>query len=223
MNNKDLFLKIYNQIKTKEKTYYVTVIKDDNTFDMTDIYNGKERLFFLENGLYFISSDVLDIYNQFFPHFVNYIEITESDFNLILEDICYKVLPSKKIIMVESTENYLVEDSKCLLDYTNKNIENKQKENINVQYIDNEETALNTKLNIKYNKPQKNELLILGIILSLILGLKVLIFYISYILSFNILCLTGFTAVIVLFITFIILNTLGDITIRGVLDSFSSN
>ena len=73
MNNKDLFLKIYNQIKTKEKTYYVTVIKDDNTFDMTDIYNGKERLFFLENGLYFISSDVLDIYNQFFPHFVNYI------------------------------------------------------------------------------------------------------------------------------------------------------
>ena len=92
INRKELFLSIYNNIRFNKEKYYVPIINSGTNPTLQDVFSGSDRLFFVENGLYFISEKVLDSYKSIFPKNLIFISINENEFNLILEDICLKVL-----------------------------------------------------------------------------------------------------------------------------------
>ena len=68
------------------------------------------------------------------------------------------------------------------------------------------------------SKVSLKEKVIVGSILTILILLKVLFLYVSYIFSFNVLTLTSIFGIFITAIVFIFLNTLGDIATRGILD-----
>lgn len=219
INRKDLFINIYNNIRNKEEKYYVPIINNGNNPSLQDVFDGTERFFFLENGLYFISENVVDAYKSIFPKNLIFISIDENEFNLILEEICMKQLPTKPIAIVENEKIYIVEKSSILVNWLNENFENREKKDINIKYIDFEENMLNIKN--KKEKKLKEKSIITSIVIILIL-LKVLFLYVSYLFSFNILSLSGFIAFLILGIVFVFLNSLSDIVIKGILNAITN-
>lgn len=220
IDRKKLFLNIYDNIRKDKEKYYVPIINSGTDITLEKIFEGTERFFFLENGLYFISETVIDDYKLIFPKNLTYVSINENEFNLILEEICMKQLPTKPIAIVEDEKNYIVEKSRVLVHWIDENIEDKKKNDIHINYIDSEDTIVNKEINIKKSKTFK-EKFIIGSVITFLCLLKVLFLYVSYLFSFNILALTGFFAFITLFIVFVFLNTLSDIMIRGFLDCIS--
>ena len=216
-NRKELFLNIYNNIKNKTKKYYVPIINTGTNPTIQDVFNGTERLFFLENALYFISEDVIDAYKVILPKNIIYEEVCESDFNILLEDICSKQLPNKPIALVEDETKYVVEKSTILVNWINDEIEDKIKYNIHVKYIDTEKEILNQTAKSKH-KQTFQEKFILYSTIGFLLLLKILFLYVSVIFSFNILQLTGLISYFVIAIVFVVLNTLSDVCIRNLLD-----
>lgn len=216
MNRKELFLNIYNNIKLNKIKYYVPIIKSNNNTSLDGVFNGTERLFFLENGLYFISETVIEAYKMLLPKNLNFVCINENQFNLILEDICMKQLPTKPIALVVDDKTFIVEKSSVLVNWIDEEIEDKVKDNISIKYIDNDKnvpTAImnNSKISLK-------EKVIVGSIVTILILLKVLFLYVSYVFSFNVLALTSIFGIFITAIVFIFLNTLGDIATRGILD-----
>ena len=216
MNRKELFLNIYNNIKSNTIKYYVPIIRSNSDTSLDGVFNGTERLFFLENGLYFISETVIEAYKMLLPKNLNFVCINENQFNLILEDICMKQLPTKPIALVVDDKTFIVEKSSVLVNWIDEEIEDKVKDNISIKYIDNDKnvpTAImnNSKISLK-------EKVIVGSIVTILILLKVLFLYVSYVFSFNVLALTSVFGIFITAIVFIFLNTLGDIATRGILD-----
>lgn len=220
LNRKDIFLNIYNNIRDDKEKYYVPIINNGTNPSLQDVFDGIERLFFLENGLYFISEKVVDAYKSIFPKNLIFISVNENEFNLILEEICMKQLPTKPIALVEDEKNYIVEKSNILVNWLDENIEDRKKDNISIHYIDSDSTIINKKNEIKKKKNIKEQIIVGSIILVLFL-FKILFLYVSYLFSFNILSLSGFMAFLILGIVFVLLNTLSDIVIQGILNSIT--
>lgn len=216
MNRKELFLNIYNNIKLNKIKYYVPIIRSSNNTSLDGVFNGTERLFFLENGLYFISEVVIEAYKMLLPKNLNFVCINENQFNLILEDICMKQLPTKPIALVVDDKTFIVEKSSVLVNWIDEGIEDKVKDNISIKYIDNDKNVPTAIMN--NSKVSLKEKVIVGSILTILILLKVLFLYVSYVFSFNVLALTSIFGIFITAIVFIFLNTLGDIVTRGILD-----
>ena len=220
-NRKELFLDIYDNIKNKTKKYYVPLINTGTNPTLQDVFEGTERLYFLENALYFISESVVDAYKVILPKNIIYKEVSESDFNILLEDICSKQLPNTPIALVEDEEKYVVEKSNVLVGWINEEVEDKIKYAQHVKYIDSEKEIMQTTQHATHKKTFK-EHFILGSTLAFLFLLKILFLYVSIIFTFNILQLTGVISYLVIAIVFIVLNTLSDITVRGILDAITT-
>lgn len=216
MNRKELFLNIYNNIKSNKIKYYVPIIRSSNNNSLDGVFNGTERLFFLENGLYFISEKVIEAYKILLPKNLNFVCINENQFNLILEDICMKQLPTKPIALVVDDKTFIVEKSSVLVSWIDEEVEDKVKDDISIKYIDNDKNVPTAIMN--NSKVSLKEKVIVGSILTILILLKVLFLYVSYIFSFNVLTLTSIFGIFITAIVFIFLNTLGDIATRGILD-----
>ena len=78
INRKELFLSIYNNIRFNKEKYYVPIINSGTNPTLQDVFSGSDRLFFVENGLYFISEKVLDSYKSIFPKNLIFISINEN-------------------------------------------------------------------------------------------------------------------------------------------------
>lgn len=215
INRKELFLSIYNNIRLNKEKYYVPIINSGTNPTLQDVFSGSDRLFFVENGLYFISEKVLDSYKSIFPKNLIFISINENEFNLILEDICLGQLPTKPIALVEDEKSYIVEKSSVLVNWLNENIIDRKKENISIKYIDSNDSNLSSSINQK--KSNFKEKFIIGSIFTTLFLLKVLFLYVSYLFSFKILMLTEIVAFLILAIVFIFLNTLCDIMVKGII------
>lgn len=219
INRKELFLIIYDNIRYNKEKYYVPIINSGTNPTLQDVFEGSDRLFFVENGLYFISEKVLDAYKSIFPKNLNFISIDENEFNLILENICLNQLPTKPIALVEDEKNYIVEKSSILVNWLNENIKDRKKENIDIKYIDSDNSTL-TK-SFKKKKSNFKEKIIIDLIIATLILLKVLFLYVSYLFSFKILMLSGFIAIFILITIFVFLNTLCDFIVKEIIHSIT--
>ena len=127
-----------------------------------------------------------------------------------------KQLPTKPIALVVDDKTFIVEKSSVLVSWIDEEVEDKVKDDISIKYIDNDKNVPTAIMN--NSKVSLKEKVIVGSILTILILLKVLFLYVSYIFSFNVLTLTSIFGIFITAIVFIFLNTLGDIATRGILD-----
>jgi hypothetical protein len=219
-NRKDLVLSIYQDIRTGNDTYYVPVIDTGTNPTIEDVFEGTERLYIFQNGLYFISSTVIDIYKLLFPKNIRFVSVDEAQFNTLLERICMVYLPTKPIALVKEEQTFVVERSEVIVSWIKKNVK-KRKTTSNlkkIEYIDkNGMLPKGTSVTPVKKKKSFLEILMLGIILIPIILSKVLFLYVAYLFSFDILLLSGLVGFGVAALVFLILSTMGDVVTQTIL------
>ena len=186
---------MYENFRMNRKQYFILLKKASSSFSpISKVFEGYESC--KENLIYLISEKVFKTLDKSsLPNEAKFLPITFKQFSDIIENSPED--SSLKVVESESLE--IIIQSGDVKRFARNSLEKKQKKANFVLFC------------------------LLGVLLLCVLGLKGLYFYVSYILIFNLLKLTGIFAAASTTLSFLVLNHISDKLFDNVIQDFKTN